>query len=214
MRKSTFSAMIFIALIALVAVASAALPATVMAKVSYPGPNSYFNVDIKSGGNIELPNHDNYLGWCGAALIHGAPKDLTSYTPIDSRVPATYPSGLSSANWEKINWVLNHKAGADKNTLQAVIWHYADKPVPSQPYNVALYTAIVADAELNGGGFVPAAPGQKYAVILWKSASVQPVFVEATIPENNVPEFPSLALPVAMLLGTVFTVYTLKSRED
>ena len=71
------------------------------------------------------------------------------------------------------------------------------------------------------GAFVPTNPGQKYAVILVKDYYEndvhkiwQPILIPGTIPSIPTPEFPTLALPVAMLIGVVGAVQYVRARKE
>jgi hypothetical protein len=207
------------AILALVAVASAALPVSVTATLTHPNPylstSPYWIVDITAGGNADLPN-GIYDGYCGDGSV--VMKQMTTFNIYDSRVPALFPSGLTSADWNRINYVLNNKQGANKETLQVVYWHYGGVGyIPNANYDLAKYNEIIADANAYGGSYVPTTAGQIYAVITWNPNQVQSAFIEAVVPTtpgpNPVPEFPSLALPIAMMLGLVFIVHVVKGRE-
>ena len=118
--------------------------------------------------------------------------------------------------------------GADKDTLQAVIWHYDGRPNPIAPYNPAKYAELVGLADGNKS-FVPGC-GQKYAVVLYHptgtyenpaqaSHPTQAIFLvltKPTCPDPGIPapEFPSLALPAGMLIGMVGLVYFVRGREN
>lgn len=220
MRTSKLSILIIFAILALVAVASAALPVSVTATMTHPSPyvstSPYWVVNITAGGNADLTNgiHDGYCA-DGSVVM----KLMSSFDIYDSRYPALFPSGLPSANWNKINYVLNNQQGADKQTLQAVYWHYGGiGTIPyGHHYNLAKYNLIIADANANGGSFIPTTAGQHYAVITWNPKQVQSVFVEAIVPTipgpSPVPEFPTIALPIAMILGGVFIIHVVKGRE-
>jgi hypothetical protein len=225
MRKTTLSAMLFIALIALVAVASAALPATVTATISHPGTvDSYWTVDITNGGNNDLPNSGPlYLGWCSdSQKFIGNPVSgvFTVYSSLSSN-----PAPISPANWRKINYVINHKNtwSLNKYEVQTLVWKYDGgmpasgwwDSVPAGSLNMAHVTNAMNDAD----AYIAANPtytpqaGEVYGVVLIKSESVQSIFIEVPIPHTS-PEFPTFGLPVAMLLGVVFTIYSVKKRDE
>lgn len=229
MSRSKLSILITLAILALVAVASAALPVSVTATMTHTVPynlapyeNSgpYWIVDITAGGNEALPN-GIYDGYCADGTVTTTVDIVNSpatYPLYDSRTPALLPADVHSANWNKINYVLNNKQGADDKTLQALFWYYSGSLThqPGFVYDHAKFNLIKADADANGGSYVPTV-GQHYAVILWNPEQVQLAFIEAIVPTtpgpNPVPEFPSLALPIAMMLGIVFVVHVVKGRE-
>ena len=127
--------------------------------------------------------------------------------------------GLLNSAYHKVNYVLNHDQGANAATLQQVFWHYDggsyawNPDAPLGPFDGNLYATIIADADTNGGSYVPG-PGNDYAVILWSARTAQPVFIKLPIPEIPSPEFPTIALPVAMLIGLVGVVQYVRSRKE
>jgi hypothetical protein len=213
MRKMKLGFLLILAVIFLVSVASAALPASVTASITHPGADSYFNVDITSGGNTALPTMNGYLGWCADSHMIGLGGG-TTFTPYDMRYE-TAP--IHSADWNRINWILNHKNGAMKGSIQQAIWYFDHGRISTSwaPYDETEVQNLITDATNNGATYVPTAPGLKYAVVLYNRETLQPVFVEATIPKPpDAPEFPTLALPVAMLVGLVGVIYAIRSREE
>ena len=213
MKKMKIGIMLVLAVIALVSVASAALPSSVTASISHPGSSSYFDVDITSGGNTYLPTMNDYLGWCADSHKIGLGPG-TTFTPYDMRYENP---PIHTADWNRINWILNHKNGAMPGSVQQAIWYFDNGRIGSSwaPFDETEVQALIEDANDNGGGYVPVSEGLKYAVILYNREVLQPVFIEATIPKPpEMPEFPTLALPVAMLVGLVGVVYTIRSREE
>ena len=131
-----------------------------------------------------------YAGWC-----------MSYATPIYARysTPATFylsydklPVHLSHANWDRVNYILNHKQGISTD-VQNALWHFIGGPVAPEnsefnpPSRAAL--ALMADAEANGAGFQPE-PGQIVAVILDMGPNLQLNIIEVTVP------FPPPACPI------------------
>ena len=228
--------LVVLAVLALVSVVSADLPSSIHGYVTYNGAvwsiPTFMDIDVvPPTGNDDLPNANNYIGWC-------VDEPTPIYVPYDgtfevfsSRNLGSYPG--YTVEWDKVNYILNNKGNAKWPAIQAAIWHYSNSkygkgyipdgwfsPGGSQyggtQYYVGIqeeYNALVADAEANGAGFNPIC-GQKYAVILYVSGSVQTIFLEGTLPPcTNAPEFPTLALPVAMMIGVVGVVHVIKGRE-
>jgi hypothetical protein len=217
MRKMQLGILLVVAVITLVSVASAALPASVTAVIGHPGPQSYWDVDVTNGGNVDLPTMNDYVGWCADSKTGLGPGTF-SFKVYSSLSPGSLPSGFPTVQWNKVNYVINHKGSADKFTVQAVIWHYDGGYHNWGPLNQvqmessADYLALVAAADANPT-YVPVA-GENYAVILWSRTNAQPVFIEVPVPPPSIPEFPTLALPVAMLIGVVGAVQLFKTRKE
>jgi hypothetical protein len=214
MRKMKFGILLVFAVLALVSVASAAVPALVTAHIATPGTatHSYWDVDVTTGGG-DIPAASDYVGWCADSQsgISSGTHIFNVYSSLEAP-----PIGLPTADWQKINYVINHKDGANPSTIQAVIWHYDGGVIPwtypLEPVDNAKVADLIAAAEANPS-YVPG-PGDIYAVILWSSRTAQPLFIEIPIPTIPSPEFPTLALPVAMLIGVVGAVQYVRARKE
>ena len=218
-----------VALLAIVSVASAALPTNVDVKASFPGSSSYWGITLSNivpPTNTEVPAGP-YVGWCSDVNHVWTPTGNT-FTPIDSL--GTVPVTIPYANWKAINYIINHDTGYDWKVIQAVIWHYdgwglypgQDPTKPPSHWSIAgydpiAYNALLADTEAHYNSYTPG-PGKVYAVILWRETNLQIVFVEAQmnnrVPPPPVPEFPTVVLPAAMLVGMVGAVYFIKGRDN
>jgi len=191
--KFRFGILMLVALFAIVAVASAALPTSVDVTATFSNaPTSYWNIHIDSTvpiGNTELPT-GGYAGWCSDINNYytpsGPPYTFTPYSSLAS-VPAIIPS----ANWKAINYIINHKKGYDGlgtydwQVIQAVMWHYDGYPTGyptggSITYDPTAYDALLADVQAHYASYTPGS-GDVYAVILWQREHVQAVFVEAKV---------------------------------
>jgi len=76
------------------------------------------------------------------------------------------PAADQNANWDKINWLLNHKKGSAMGDVQAAIWLLLGQPIPSgHSYNVTAANTLYTAALANGTGFVPG-EGQSLAILV------------------------------------------------
>ena len=226
-KKIRFGILIVVAILMLVSGASA-LPSWINAYVTHPGivGPSYFDIKVTSNGDNDIKDGVTYVGWCADSQNYIYPPATLNFTVYSSLNTVPYPP-VPTANWNKINYVLNNPMGADKDTLEAVFWHYDGRVTPIEPYNHAKYAALVAAADGNAT-FVPDC-GQKYAVVLYhetgtfenpvqRSHPTQAIFLVLTKPMCSdpgipVPEFPTLALPAGMIIGLMGLVYVIRERE-
>jgi len=206
-----------IGLIALVSIASAAtapLPPWVVAKGVYPTTStaSYLSIWIYSGGNTTLPNSPpSDYGYCldpSSVLANSQKLNYTVYSTL-----GTVPPAIGPGNWNAINWILDNSP-YDAHVNQSAIWqlnggagHYWE------PVNKTDVSTLIALATANPG-YQPA-PGQLYGVILFNSTKYQPlltgVFRTGT---SKIPEFPSIGVPIAALVGMIFVIYFVRQRKD
>lgn len=230
MRKVRFGIFIILSLLAIVSVVSAS---QVTATISYTGASPYWNVHIDTGTGI-LTSGNNYIGWCADsnAVLGNGQHTFNVYSSLgNDHVPS-----ITSAEWGSINWVLNNKP-ADWKVVQMLVWHYDGQSDPSiaYPWHWSLgsaptqeqkdqYDVLKALADQHTD-FIPDC-GDKYAAIILNVnpqtglEDGQAIFIEAirtTCPGPDpgipVPEFPTLALPVGMMIGLVGLVYIIKNRE-
>ncbi len=159
----------------------------------------YWDVDVISGSTL-LPQANDYAGWCadmGVSIGEGT----HTFTVYSSLNPSSLPTAIVKLNWDKINYVINHKNGADWMTVQAVIWHYLGQSAPFHSsingWSETKYNELITDADKYGTGFTPFC-NQKYAVILYK-VGYQPIFVEVNMPDNCINPPPAPRIP---LVGT------------
>jgi len=109
-----------------------------------------------------------YTGWCTEDNHQDDAPDGTLFTLYDTTDnPLNLPATYQSIPWDKVNYLLNHRAGTVEE-VQAALWIVAGTDDPSSPTFplTAAVQAMVNDANLNGAGFVPAF-GQVAAVVLY-----------------------------------------------
>jgi PKD repeat protein len=137
---------------------------------------SYFEItlsDIPMGFDI---TNGSYPGWCvqkNIQMTQGVSHTVLLFSSYDPLMP----EGFRSENWDKINYVLNHKHGGCQS-IQDAIWYYT---------NLSQYPAdsdaqlMIAEAEAQGAGFVPH-QGQQIAILIEGVPVIQRTFVELTLP--------------------------------
>jgi len=146
------------------------------------GEESWFDMTLLG---IE-PGYDvtngQYLGWCvqkDTSMTRSVNHTVLLYSSYDPGMPVHFRND----NWDKVNYMLNHKQGG-RETIQNVIWYYiCDDPYPT---NDTLAQAMINDANANAsnGSFVPQ-PGQKIAIlvdVINGIYSIQRTFFELTLP--------------------------------
>jgi hypothetical protein len=145
------------------------LPAgPVLAQLDYgPGvgqPNIYFQTTLSGIPAGFSVGNGPYHGWCADSYTFQemGVNPVTLY----STYWANLPIQDQSANWDKINWLINHKGTNVMADIQAAIWLLLGQPIPAgYGYNSATVSATVSNAYKYGSGFVPG-DGQALAVIV------------------------------------------------
>ena len=230
MRKMKFGFLILIAVLALVSVASAFPASITTSSVTAPNaPASYFKA-VTTTGDVDVPA-GTYDSMCVGYTIAGVTSSGT-WKAWDSRkanINTVLPTYVNTVDWNKMNWLANNP-NADWKITQAAIWkldgasgvdfptdnHWVKASGPTG-YDNAAFTAYMGLVDAQGS-FEPAV-GEKYVVILTRSDAdgkplSQPILIRATVPPTTVPEFPALALPVAMMIGMVGAVEYIRTKKE
>jgi hypothetical protein len=126
-----------------------------------PGADSYFDVIFGPGlgTGFDVVAGVPYTGWC----IEANGEDPTTPVWLHCSLDSGLPGNLNLIDWDKVNYILNHKMGTWEE-VQSAIWTIC---TGYNPWPVtANVTAMVNAANNNGPGFEPA-PGHVIAVILY-----------------------------------------------
>jgi len=105
-----------------------------------------------------------YAGWCIEDNFQANAPAGTLVTLLDSTDAASLPTTYQGVPWDKVNYLLNHKAGSVAD-VQAALWLLtwgSSSTFWVSPVAQAMYD----DAVANGGDFVPGTD-QVVAVILY-----------------------------------------------
>jgi len=204
-REIKIGILLVFAALMLVSVASAGtLTGTIVS-----GSGDYFGIKLADG--------TRFTGWCAEENLN-IYYDKYVFTTYDSR--SSFPVGTQET-WNKINYVMNHPVTAHGTAtwheIQAAVWYFMETSPPwnsgIDPVNMNIYTDLVNAANSPAGAnFIPG-PGDQYAVIL-KVSGYQAIFYMVTVPEIPAPEFPTVALPVAMIIGVVGVVQVIRNRKE
>jgi len=155
------------------------LPATPVTLEINPGPtqwSAFITLSDVPGGYDVTNSPPTYTGWC-AHLInfisYGQPYSTTLISSLGLPTP-----------WDKVNYILNNKAGSGLE-IQVAIWlllGFTPIEITSRGYTITANAQnMYDDANNNGGGFIPTA-GQLVAVKCENEGDVQDLFIELEIP--------------------------------
>jgi hypothetical protein len=163
--------------------------------------------------------------WCGdisATLPANVAYDFL-VTPTN-----TYPAPITvpGVQWQKVNYVLNNRLATtgpgsmDMYTVQQIFWQYDGGAYSWGSPNSTQVTQKQGEATtwLNAHPtWYPKFCGEHYAVAL-KAANHQQIFIDLPVTKcinpPPTPEFPSMALPMGMIVGLVGLVYIIRGRQD
>jgi len=155
------------------------------------GSDSYFDITI-SGiyDSIYDVQNGTYDGWCFEKAV---PMDQINTHPV--RLNHSYdpnkPDDFHNANWDMINYIINHKSGWDKETIQEVIWYFIEGTATTS----ATALALINEVKQKGSGFCPT-EGDKLAVIIYLDTEaeafgypddVQNTFIEVPLTYDGCP---------------------------
>jgi hypothetical protein len=188
------------------------LPSTPVRIEVFNGTESYFEtklMDVPSGYDV---TNGTYPGWCIDTRTEMARSPATHSVFLYSSFNP--PGELANEEWDKVNYILNHKQG-NATDIQQAIWYFINIDGNYTPTSQTAWN-IINDALANGEGYIPAY-SQKVAVICYPTVLLPtPSEVQISIIEVNntvIPEFPSIPLMLLiMMLTTLFTTIILKKK--
>lgn len=161
------------------------------------GTTSHFELfflNVKYGYDLE--DFQFYMAWClckGAPLPGGSVHDVRLYNSSDPNMPSRF----KFMQWHKINYIINHRTGANKRDVQEAIWQMACSPGRRQMSARAV--RLVQEANLKGKDFTPG-PGQVVAVICQSVGNQQPIFIEVKVPSRKPAAVKAAIFPAPMSL--------------
>jgi len=152
-------------------------------EVSYTGL-TFWNIPA----GYSIVDNVTYLGWCinePDAIANGGTYVSHIYCDQDSLlqdpavraaegIPGAYGNSAVSADWSRINYILNNKNGKSASEVQTAIWAFIGGPPPPAGYftsagfsepSPANVAALINDANANGGGFMPVS-GQVMGIVI------------------------------------------------
>jgi PKD repeat protein len=168
--------MLICATLTIAAAPSVRLPTQLVTMNAQYGGASWFDTtlsDIPAGFDI---TDDIYQGWCVQKNIRMTQRVNHTVLLYSSDDPSL-PEGFQNKNWDKINYLLNHKTG-NRISIQKAIWYYWTNENCSTDINAS---AMIAAAEQNGAGFTPTS-GDVVAIPIEGIPAIQLTFIELILP--------------------------------
>lgn len=141
------------------------------------GTQDYFDMtlsNIPEGYDIV---NGVYPGWCAQkaiAMVLNIDHSVYLYSSLSDSLPAEF----QTMPWDKINYIINHKNGASRTSIQNAIWCYTDNmSCENDSVALALYNA----AYNYSGTYVPQV-GEVAAIPIKGWQRIQLTFLELVIP--------------------------------
>jgi hypothetical protein len=153
------------------------------------GTSSYFDIEISGISDIYSDVQDGtYEGWCFEKSVPMT-KEMWHNVKLCHSYDPNKPAIFDNANWDMINYIINHKAGWDKETIQDTIWYFIEGTTTTSPTALSL----IEEAEQQGSGYCPSA-GDLLAVLVYLDPaeepyeySVQNTFIEVPLNYEGCP---------------------------
>jgi hypothetical protein len=160
-----------------------------------PGAESFFVSTLSGVPNGYDVTNGDYLGWCIDLTHDGIPVGSMNVKLISScNIPAMYMGEVwATENWNKVNYILNHKPEIVNNgdilDIQMAIWNFVDN-IPGEGDNDPYHDpspdclALISAANSFGATYVPEV-GQVVAVICYTEIDTQLTIIEVEVPEDG-----------------------------
>ncbi len=96
------------------------LPATIYADIQHPGEQSYWGINVITGGG--QISTGQYVGWCVdlTCYISEGEHTFNLYAYYDENMP----TDEAGNGWNQINWILNNRGGYTSCQVQDAIWYF------------------------------------------------------------------------------------------
>jgi hypothetical protein len=150
-----------------------------------------FFLDVKY--DYDLVDFEYYKAWC---LRKNKPIERNALHTVrlyNCYAPDLIPE-FRDTDWNKINYIINHKSGSSKGAIQEAIWHFSGNERSKEKNPEA--AQLIEEANLKGKDYRPA-EGELLAIVVVPESGEQPVFIEYKIPEAvaayEAPVLPPLA---------------------
>jgi hypothetical protein len=155
--------------------------------VATDGNVSYFNIYLSNVPIGYDVTNGLYVGWC-ADRSTVMPRNEQSQVKLFNSYAPLLPNLLRNKNWDKVNYILNHKGNASKTDIQYAFWHLINK----YPYdNISDTAKMLVDTAKDGyrpiqGEFIailvlPTPPTASAA----KTGPFQRTFLEVRLPPQE-----------------------------
>ena len=156
---------------------------------------TYSTLDITLSGvpdGYDVRNR-TYIGWCIEDNWADDPEDDSLLMLMDSTDPSSFVDpcdNYADIPWDRVNYLLNHKAGSTWN-VQKALWVVAKTDYKPR-FLGAQVIAMIADTAANGEFFVPG-PGEIVAVALCADglsgdvnlSDIQDTIIEVLVPPRG-----------------------------
>jgi len=157
---------------------------------TYPGAHSYFDTALSGVGAGYDVYDGTFIGWCCDEHNYIYPGTLYSvrlYSTYNPLMPWPDP------DWNKVNYLLNHKAGTP-DQIQSAIWYFINGGYSGSDL---IILGMINDALAHGVNFIPQ-EGQICAVLCDIDPTVQHTFIEVKVPPP----------PCTVSVDKTYTVFT------
>jgi len=140
------------------------VPSQPVTAIVQDGTASYFLMALSNvPDGYEPLTNSTYFGWCIDHSFLMTRNETFEAQLFSSLNPP--PGNWSSARWDMVNYILNHKQG-NATDIQEAIWNFINNTANFTQTLTATATAIIENANTNGNGFIPSL-GQTVAVIVF-----------------------------------------------
>jgi len=152
---------------------------TVYMQADY-GTQYWFDITLTEVPQGQDITNGDYHGWCVQKdmKMSSAPHSIKLKSSYDFENLSSGFQNIGEENWNKINYIINHRDGFSRNNTQMAIWNITDN------VDLTNYTdsQLLIDAADDFGSDYTPTIGEKLAIPLVGVSTIQLAFLELTIP--------------------------------
>jgi len=154
---------------------------------------------VDAGYDLDVVDFEYYKAWClekGKRIRRNAMHEIRAYNCYDPNLPDRF----KNADWDRINYIINHKRGS-KSDVQQAIWYILGQEKKGKISKEAM--ELVEEAMEKGRDYRPG-EGELIAVII-APAKQQAVAIELPVPKaETFDTAPAFFAPEALPVGSSF----------
>ena len=147
------------------------------------GDENYFDMTISNVPDGYYITNGYYAGWCVQKELQMILNSSHSVILYSSLNISSLPPEFNDMPWDKINYIINHKTGYTRNSIQNAIWNFTDDTNCSDDLGAL---ELVNAANAYNGSYIPTI-GDKLAIPILGKKTIQLTFLELVIPQPTPP---------------------------
>lgn len=157
------------------------LPSVPVTLKAVYGTTTYFTITLSGVPAGKDVTNGVYPGWC-LDYTKNMPRNVNLAVTLYNYDSASLPSAFKDNDWDKVNWILNHKDGYSRWDIQYAIWYFINELPWKNVDPTTKARSLIASANASGEGYEPECGDIIPIVAVPVGTDAQCTFLELVIP--------------------------------